>query len=281
MIVLNILRYINGPRKNKLKNVLYINRIVRSITTVDTKEIEHLSTFKNDWWNENGPLAALHVYTPIRVQFVRDGLVNAGVEVQNSALPLEGIKILDVGCGGGILTERLARIGAEVTGIDISAELINIAKEHVKLDPNISGKVNYIKTTVEDYSQKQEGLYDAVVASEVLEHISNQELFLKECAKITKPGGSIFITTENRTFASWLTLIVIGEYIIRTVPFGTHDWNKFIAPHEIQHILDNYGCKTKLIHGMKFNPLLNQWFWSSCTAVFYGLHAIKQKEINA
>ncbi|XP_011648351.1 ubiquinone biosynthesis O-methyltransferase, mitochondrial-like [Pogonomyrmex barbatus] len=281
MIVLNILRYINGSQKNKLKNVLCINRIVRSITTVDTKEIEHLSTFKNDWWNENGPLAALHVYTPIRVQFVRDGLVNAGVEVQNSALPLEGIKILDVGCGGGILTERLARIGAEVTGIDISAELINIAKEHVKLDPNISGKVNYIKTTVEDYSQKQEGLYDAVVASEVLEHISNQELFLKECAKIIKPGGSIFITTENRTFASWLTLIVIGEYIVRLVPFGTHDWNKFIAPHEVQHILDNYGCKTKLIHGMKFNPLLNQWFWSSCTAVFYGLHAIKQKEINA
>jgi len=248
------------------------------MSTVDPKEMEHFSTLKHDWWNENGPLATLHSYSPLRVQFVRDGLANAGIEMQNPALPLEGIKIVDVGCGGGILTERLARIGAEVSGIDASAELINIAKEHVKLDPNISERVDYIQTTVENFSQNKEGSYDAVIASEVLEHVADPQIFLKECVKILKPGGSIFITTENRTLASWLVIIVAAEYIFRIIPLGTHEWNKFIAPHEVQRILDNYGCKTRLIHGVKVNPLLKQWSWSSSTALIYGLHAIKQKK---
>ncbi|KYN07223.1 Hexaprenyldihydroxybenzoate methyltransferase, mitochondrial [Cyphomyrmex costatus] len=248
------------------------------MSTVDSKEIEHISVFKNDWWNGNGSLSDLHLYAPFRIKFVRDGLANAGVQMQNSVLPLEGVKIVDVGCGGGILTERLARIGAQVTGIDASAELINAAKEHAKLDPNILERVNYIQTTVEDFSQKERESYDAVVASEVLEHVTDAQLFLKKCVEIMKPGGSIFITTENRTVASWLVVIVAAEYIFKRIPLGTHEWNKFITPYEIQHILDNYDCKTRLIHGVKINPLLKQWSWSSCTAVFYGLHAIKQKK---
>jgi len=123
-------------------------------------------------------MSDLHLYAPVRIKFIRDGLANAGVQMKSSALPLEGIKIVDVGCGGGILAERLARIGAQVTGIDASIELINIAKEHAKLDPNISERVNYIQTTVEDFSQKKES-YDAVVASEVLEHVADSQLFLK------------------------------------------------------------------------------------------------------
>ncbi|XP_018406124.1 PREDICTED: ubiquinone biosynthesis O-methyltransferase, mitochondrial-like [Cyphomyrmex costatus] len=253
-------------------------KIIKSMSTVDSKEIEHISVFKNDWWNGNGSLSDLHLYAPFRIKFVRDGLANAGVQMQNSVLPLEGVKIVDVGCGGGILTERLARIGAQVTGIDASAELINAAKEHAKLDPNILERVNYIQTTVEDFSQKERESYDAVVASEVLEHVTDAQLFLKKCVEIMKPGGSIFITTENRTVASWLVVIVAAEYIFKRIPLGTHEWNKFITPYEIQHILDNYDCKTRLIHGVKINPLLKQWSWSSCTAVFYGLHAIKQKK---
>jgi len=146
---------------------------------VNPKDIEYLSTFKNDWWDEKGQMSDLHSYAPIRIKFVRDGLANAGVQMKNSALPLEGVKIVDVGCGGGILAERLARIGAQVTGIDASVELINIAKEHAKLDPNISERVNYIQTTVEDFSQKERESYDAVVASEVLEHVADPQLFLK------------------------------------------------------------------------------------------------------
>lgn len=148
---------------------------------MDPKEIEHLSTFKNCWWDENGPMAELHSYAPIRIKFVRDGLANAGVQMQDPALPLKGLKIVDVGCGGGILAERLARIGAQVTGIDASAELISIAKEHAKLDLDISERINYIQTTVEDFAREEEESYDAVVASEILEHVTNPQLFLKVC----------------------------------------------------------------------------------------------------
>ncbi|XP_011158617.2 ubiquinone biosynthesis O-methyltransferase, mitochondrial isoform X1 [Solenopsis invicta] len=285
MMVWNILRCVIGSSRNTFQNrlsksAICINRIARLMSTADPKEIEYFSTFKHVWWDENGPFFDLHLYTPIRVQFVRDGLTNAGIEVPNSALPLEDVNIVDVGCGGGILAERLARIGARVTGIDASVELINVAKEHAKLDPDVLERLNYIHTTIEDFSQKEGQLYDAVVASEILEHVKNPQLFLKKCVKILKPGGSIFITTQNRTLASWLVVIVAAEYIFGRIPVGTHEWNKFIAPHEVQRILDDYGCKTRLIHGLKFNPLLKRWSWSSCIEIFYGLHAIKQKEIG-
>ncbi|XP_036147202.1 ubiquinone biosynthesis O-methyltransferase, mitochondrial isoform X2 [Monomorium pharaonis] len=263
------------------KNTVHINKIARSMSTIDSKEIEHFSTFKNDWWDKNGLHSDLHLYAPIRVKFVRDGLANAGMQILNPAFPLEGVKIVDVGCGGGILTERLARIGAQVTGIDPSAELINVANEHAKLDPDVAERLNYIYTTVEDFSRKKGESYDAAVVSEVLEHVNNPQLFLKKCVKMIKPGGSIFITTENRTLAAW-SFIIATEYIFRRIPLGTHEWNKFISPHEVQRILDDCNCRTRLIHGMKMNPLLShskQWTWSSCTAIFYGLHAIKQKEI--
>ncbi|XP_018051354.1 PREDICTED: ubiquinone biosynthesis O-methyltransferase-like [Atta colombica] len=282
MTTWNVLKYTFGSSRSILRNRLSEcnYKIVKQLSTVDPKDIEHHSVLKNDWWNENSQLIYLHLYAPVRIKFVRNGLANAGVQMQNAVLPLEGLKIVDVGCGGGILTERLARIGAQVTGIDASTDLINIAKEHAKLDPNISERVNYIQTTVEDFSQKEKESYDAVVASEVLEHVADVQLFLKKCVEILKPGGSIFITTENRTVASWLFVIVAAEYIFKKITFGTHDWNKFITPHEVQHILDGYGCRTRLIHGLKFNPLLKQWSSSSCTAIFYCLHAIKQKKAS-
>lgn len=146
---------------------------------MNPEEIEHFSAFKNDWWDENGQCSDLHSFAPIRIKFIRGGLANAGIQSQDLVLPLKGVKIVDIGCGGGILAERLARIGAEVTGIDPSAELINIAKEHAKLDPDISERVNYIQTTVDDFSQKEGESYDAVVTSEVLEHVTEPQLFLK------------------------------------------------------------------------------------------------------
>jgi len=285
MKALKIRTYLNGPLislqnsfSNRLLEGSRIDRIDRAMSTVDPKEIEHLSKFKNIWWDENGPIKLLHSFTPLRVQFVRDGLVNAGFKIQNPALPLEGVKIADVGCGGGILTERLARIGACVTGIDAATELIDIAKEHVKLDPTISERVNYIQTSIEEFSPENEKLYDAVIASEVIEHVENPEIFLKECVRILKPSGSIFVTTINKTLISWLGAIVIAEYILNLIPRGTHEWNKFIAPHQVQHMLDNCGCKTKLIHGLKVNPLTSQWSWSSFTTINYGLHAVKERE---
>ncbi|KYN14681.1 Hexaprenyldihydroxybenzoate methyltransferase, mitochondrial, partial [Trachymyrmex cornetzi] len=195
------------------RNIMYVNKTDKSISSIDPKKVEHFSIMKNLWWNENGPVTALHSYNPFRIQFVKDGLVNAGIKIQNSNFPLKGIKIVDVGCGGGIMAEGLTRAGAQVTGIDVSAELISVAKEHLKLDPNISERVNYIHTTVEDFAHKksENSRYDAVVSSEVLEHVSDPQLFLKKCVKIMKPGKSIFITTINKTLTSWLSTIVITE----------------------------------------------------------------------
>ncbi|XP_018049090.1 PREDICTED: ubiquinone biosynthesis O-methyltransferase-like [Atta colombica] len=280
MMTINIVKCFNGSWKsiprNKLRNI-YANRIDKSTSSIDPKKIEHFSIMKNLWWNENGPVTALHSYNPYRIQFMKDRL-NAGIKIQNSNLPLKGIKIVDIGCGGGIMAEGLARAGAQVTGIDVSAELISIAKEHLKLDPNISERVNYIHTTVEEFANKESenSTYDAVVASEVLEHVSDPQLFLKECVKIIKPGKSIFITTINKTLTSWLLTIAV-EYIKKCVPYGTLKWNKYIAPHKVQYILKNYNCETKLINGMKFNPFTKRWSQSSSVSTLYMLHAIKQK----
>jgi len=148
---------------------------------VDQKEIEQFNAFKNFWWDMNGPLGGLHLYNSFRIQFLKDGLINAGFKIQNPDFPLEKIKIVDVGCGGGILAESLARVGAQVTGIDASEQLIKLAKYHIKLNRDISEKVNYIYTTVEDFANKESenSTYDVVVASEVLEHVSDPQLFLK------------------------------------------------------------------------------------------------------
>ncbi|KZC11377.1 PREDICTED: ubiquinone biosynthesis O-methyltransferase, mitochondrial [Dufourea novaeangliae] len=247
-------------------------------STVDVTTVEHHSKLSNQWWDVNGELCALHSLNPLRVQFVRDGLANTGMQVETPYLPLEGTKILDVGCGGGLLSEPLARIGAEVTGIDASSELIKTAKQHASLDLNLDGRLNYVQAVMEDYYAKNKERYDAVVASEVLEHVNNKELFLKYCVDTLIPGGSIFLTTLNKTLPSWLGGIIAAEHVLKLVPTGTHDWNKFITPAEIQRLLETCGCKTKLIHGMFYNPLKNEWFWTSSTAINYAVHAVKKRE---
>lgn len=149
------------------------------ISTINAKEVEHFYNMKNDWWNRDGVLKSLHTFNPLRVQFVKNGLANNGLKIRNPYLPLEGIKIADVGCGGGIFAENLARIGAQVTGIDPSADLIDIAKKHMELDPEISERITYVNTTIEEFAKKNEDSYDVVVSSGVIEHVEEQELFLK------------------------------------------------------------------------------------------------------
>ena len=246
-------------------------------STVDLVSVEHLSKFSDKWWDTNGEMRPLHALNPLRVQFVRDGLANTGVVAENPYLPLEGVKILDVGCGGGLLTEPLARIGANVTGIDVSPELIMTAQEHAKLDATVERKLNYVRTSVEDFVQDNKETYNAVVASEVIEHVEEKDLFLKCCVEVLKPGGSIFLTTMNKTLPSWLGGIIAAEHVLKLVPTGTHDWNKFISPTEIQRLLETCGCKTYLIHGMFYNPLKNEWSWAASTAINYALHAVKRK----
>lgn len=213
-------------------------------STLDQKEVDHHGKLSKIWWNVHGEIKALHSFNPLRIQLIRDAILNTTSERIHTESSLKNIQILDVGCGGGILSEPLARIGATVTGIDASPELINIAKTHANLDQNIAGKLTYLNSSIEDHSKLNPSSYDVVVASEILEHVADQELFLKCCSDSLKPGGSIFITTLNKTLFSLLGGIVIAEYICQLVPRATHDWKKFISPEKTQHLLEK--CKAFL-----------------------------------
>ncbi|KAL7297996.1 hypothetical protein TKK_0009006 [Trichogramma kaykai] len=252
----------------------------RSNSTVDFQDVLNHSKHSDNWWDPNGEMGALHKMNSLRVKFVKDGLINNGLKETNFSHPLEGIKLLDVGCGGGILSEPLARIGANVTGLDASKELISIAQEHASLDKDLSSNLTYVHSSIEDFSEDKEEVFDAIVASEILEHVIDKDLFLRSCSKVLKPHGSIFITTLNKNMISWLGGIVGAEYILRLLPVGTHDWNKFITPEETKQLLEKNHCKTKLVHGMLYNPVTHEWSWTSSTAINYAIHAVKVESVK-
>lgn len=271
-VILNFTSY--ALRGNSIRYNKYSSAINK---TINTEEVEKFCVQASNWWNKNGHLKPLHAMNPLRVSLVRDGLKRTGVvssEVINGPLSLKGLQILDVGCGGGILTEALATLGASVTGLDPGQELIDIAYYHSSQNPIIKNNVTYICGTIEDIC-KQNIKYDAVVASEVAEHVDNLNQFLTCCIQLIKDNGSLFFTTINRTWLSYIFAIIAAERILGIVPKGIHQWDKFILPSEFQQILENNGCNIRLIHGMCYNPLTNKWSWTKDTSINYALHAIK------
>lgn len=249
-------------------------------STIDQSEVTHHSKIKDEWWQVEGPMIGLHSMNRLRVPFIRDGLLaslNSDTDPTATSKPLRGLKILDVGCGGGILSEPLARIGANVTGIDASADLVKIAQEHANMDQNLAKEeIHYIATTIEEHAEKSPQKYDGVVASEIIEHVTNKELFVESCVKALKPGGSIFLTTLNRTQESWIAGIVLAENILDIVPKGTHEWSKFMTPEEMSRLLEKNGCKPMVVHGMMYLFMNNMWYWSSNKSLSYAVQAIKQ-----
>ncbi|XP_062554831.1 ubiquinone biosynthesis O-methyltransferase, mitochondrial-like [Armigeres subalbatus] len=248
---------------------------------VDQREVDTLAKLAEEWWNPTGPLKGLHSMNSLRVPLVRDGLIATSVVPQEqirSPQVLRGIDILEVGCGGGILTEALARIHANVVGVDPGEKLISVAKEHATRDQKISGRIKYSVETVEDHAQKNVEKYDAVIVSEVLEHVNDKAAFLEHCVMALKPGGSIFVTTLNKTTASWVGGILAAEYILKLVPENTHDWEKFIAPLDVQRILKTFNCTTILMHGMTYEFWKNSWSWCKRTDINYAVQAVKLVE---
>ncbi|CAG5131547.1 unnamed protein product [Candidula unifasciata] len=189
--------------------------------------------------------------------------------------PLEGFWIMDVGSGGGILSEPLARLGASVVGLEASEESIKVAQTHLISDSAIRDRIRYVHGTVEEVAESQAGKFDAVVVSEVLEHVSDASLFVTYACKLVRPGGSIFFTTINKTQLAYLLGIVVAEQILHLVPAGTHDWEKFVPPADLQDMLEKNNFVTRLIHGMCYNPLTKRWSWVKDTSVNYALHAVK------
>ena len=247
-------------------------------STVNQAEVDKFSAMSSDWWNPRGVCKPLHSMNRLRVPLVRDGLMETGVAdpaMADTDMPLQGVRILDVGCGAGILSEALARIGADVTGIDACHDNIEAAKHHAEAAGDSLGNLRYICTSVEELAEAGPESYDAVVASEVVEHVANPEMFVAVMAGLARPRGSVFLTTLSRTRLSWLVAILGAEYVAGLLPRGTHDWDKFITPRDLQKLVEAAGCQTRLVHGMAYNPLANSWCWIGDTSVNYALHAVK------
>ncbi len=231
--------------------------------TINKKEIEKFSKIAEEWWDPEGKFKPLHKFNPIRISYIRDNIIQS-FKIQNELRPLENIKILDIGCGGGLLSEPLSRLGAKVTGIDASSKNIEIAKLHAKKN-NL--KIDYKCASPEKLDSNLE--FDVILNMEIVEHVENVDFFLSSCAKLLKKRGIMFVATLNKTLKSYLFAIIGAEYILRWLPIGTHEWEKFVKPNDLIKILEKYDLKLDVLNGMKFDLLKDKWFISSDNSINY------------
>ncbi|NXI70521.1 COQ3 protein, partial [Anseranas semipalmata] len=245
-----------------------------SHSSVDSKEMKKFQLLAHKWWDEQGEYSALHSMNDIRVPFIRDTLLNMSSNY-HLGIPLSGIKILDVGCGGGLLSEPLGRLGASVTGIDPLEDNIRTADRHKSFDPVLAERIQYKSSSLEEIVEESMETFDVIVASEVVEHVADLEMFIKCCSQVLKPEGSLFITTINKTQLSYILGIVVAEKIMGIVPEGTHEWEKFVSPEELERLLESHGFSVKTVNGMLYNPLTGSWSWMESTSINYAMHAVK------
>ncbi|XP_013907307.1 PREDICTED: ubiquinone biosynthesis O-methyltransferase, mitochondrial [Thamnophis sirtalis] len=257
--------------RNKIK---FTGQPYSTWQTVDPEELRRFQRLAHKWWNEDGEYAALHSMNDIRVPFIRDTILNLKNEHELGS-PLFNMKILDVGCGGGLLSEPLARLGASVTGIDPLEDSIRTAELHKSYDPALTERIQYRACALEDIVEEGSEKFDIVVASEVVEHVADVEKIIECFGKVLKPEGSLFITTINKTQLSYILGIIVAEKLLGIVPDGTHDWEKFISPEELERLLESNGFSVKMVKGMLYNPLFGSWSWTENTSINYALHAIK------
>ena len=209
------------------------------MSTINKDEINKFTKMADEWWDINGKFKPLHMFNPIRIEYILDIASKHFNFKINNQKSLNGLKILDIGCGGGLISEPMTRLGAEVTGIDASAKNIEIAKLHAKKN-NL--KINYLNTEPEKLNLKNE--FDIILNLEVVEHVENLNLYLESCQKLLKPKGLMFTATLNKTLTSFIKAIIGAEYILRWLPIGTHDWNKFIKPNELEKKLLDLNFST-------------------------------------
>ncbi len=241
-------------------------------STINEAEVAKFSALAEQWWDPAGQFKPLHKFNPVRLAYIREQILAHFKLDGTRRYPFKGIKILDVGCGGGLLCEPMARLGAKVTGIDASERNIAIAKIHAEqseLD------IEYIATTSEDMAARAQE-YDVVLNMEVVEHVDDVPLFLKSCSDLVKPNGLMFIATINRTAKAYFLAIVGAEYVLKWLPRGTHDFSKFLTPEEITSIIKRHGMSIRHKTGVSFNPLHDQWRKSRDMAVNYMLLAEKK-----
>ena len=237
--------------------------------TINKKEIEKFSKIAEEWWNPEGKFKPLHKFNPIRISYIKDNIIST-FKLKNKKRPLEGTKILDIGCGGGLLSEPMCRLGANVTGIDASKKNIDIAKLHAKKG-NLN--INYVCSSPEKMDSNKK--FDVILNMEIIEHVEDVNIFIESCSTLLKKNGIMFVATLNKTLKSYIFAILGAEYIMRWLPIGTHEWEKFVKPEELINISNKKKLTLKKLDGMKFNLLTDEWKLSSDKSINYIAQFVK------
>ena len=239
------------------------------MTSVNKKEIDKFSKMADEWWDPEGKFKPLHKFNPTRIKYLKENIIN-NFKLKNKLKPLSGIKILDIGCGGGLLSEPMSRMGANVTGIDASDKNIKIAKVHSKKNKL---KINYLCSSPEKLKITKK--FDVILNMEIVEHVEDVDFFLKSCSKLLKKNGLMFVATINKTLKSYVFAIVGAEYVLRWLPIGTHEWEKFVKPEDLKKILIKYDLSLNRLEGMNFNIIKDEWSISRDLSVNYIAKFIK------
>ena len=233
------------------------------MNSINKKEIEKFSRIAEEWWNPNGKFKPLHNFNPIRIKYIKDNIVK-DFNIKATNKPLKNIKILDIGCGGGLLSEPMCRLGASVIGIDASKKNIEVAKFHAKKNKL---KIDYKVASPEKLKTKIK--FDVILNMEIVEHVEDLNFFIKESSKLLRKNGTMFIATLNKTLKSYAFAIIGAEYVLKWLPIGTHDWGKYVKPNDLINISKENNLMLKKLDGMKFNILDNSWKISNDTSVNY------------
>ena len=239
-------------------------------STINKEEIQKFSKLAEEWWDVNGKFKPLHMFNPIRIEYITEKIKQHFKIKQDNANFLNGLSILDIGCGGGLMSEPMARLGAKVTGIDASEKNIRIAKLHSEKSKL---KINYINSSPEQLGSEKK--YDIILNLEIVEHVDNVGFFIQSCYNLLKKDGLMFTATLNRSLMSYLKAIIGAEYILRWLPVGTHDWNKFLKPEELEKLLQDEKFSTVDVKGLEYNPILSKWKKSNNLSVNYIISSSK------
>jgi 2-polyprenyl-6-hydroxyphenyl methylase/3-demethylubiquinone-9 3-methyltransferase len=239
--------------------------------TVDLEQVARFAAMANEWWKPEGRFNTLHRLNPVRLRFICDRITEHFGRDPDQDLPLSGLRVLDIGCGGGLLSEPMAMLGAEVVGIDATAKLVHVARIHAITN---AIDIDYRHALAEDLAAAGER-FDVIVNTEVIEHVANVDRFVEYCCKMMKPGGMMVVATLNRTLRSLLFAKIAGEYVLRLLPKGTQDWNRFIRPLDLAAMLDRFGIHTTMIVGVGYNPFSQKFRITGNTAVNYMAVAVR------
>jgi len=237
--------------------------------TINKKEIEKFSKIAEEWWDPRGKFKPLHNFNPIRISYIKENIIKT-FNLREKDKILSGIKILDIGCGGGLLSEPMSRLGAEVFGMDASEKNIEVAKIHARK----SGlDIKYFCSSPEKF--KTDLKFDVILNMEIIEHVENIDFFLKSCSMLMKENGIMFVATLNKTLKSYIFAIIGAEYVLKWLPIGTHEWEKFVKPEDLINITKKYDLVLKDLKGVKLNLIKNNWELSSDKSINYIAKFIK------